>query len=731
GLLSGTPENADVGEIAVTVTATDAAGATASDSFGISVTNTNDGPVATAIADQSATEDSAFSLDVSGKFSDVDAGDSLTYSATLENGDPLPSWLSIDATTGLLSGTPENADVGDIAVTVTASDLAGATASDTFGIIVVNTNNGPVAAAIADQTATEDSAFSLDISGKFSDVDADDSLSYSATLENGDPLPGWLSIDSTTGQLSGTPENADVGKISILVTATDFAGSSASSLFELEIANDNDGLVVSEAIADQQTSEASLFTLDVSGNFFDADVGDSTTYSSTLANGDPLPDWLSIDPDTGVLSGTPENEDVGELSVKVIASDQSGASASDVFTIEVQNTNDGPVATAIADQTATEDSAFSLDVSGSFSDVDEGDSLSYSATLQNGDPLPSWLSIDPTTGQLSGTPENADVGEIAVTVTAIDTAGASASETFGISVENTNDGPIVTSKSGLTASYHHLDTSPGKLSDIDFDAEADYVETVSEVDFNAGSGAAHEGGPTDDFAIQYEGFVHIDETGEWNFKVTGDDGYRLFVDGEMVLECDGQHVSTSTIGTVELPAGSHSIELIYFERGGLSNLTLEWQGPNDSEFSVIDESHLSPEAAVVANEDAAFTLDVGENFSDMDAGDVLTFSATLENGDPLPSWLSIDSTTGQLSGTPENEDVGSLHIAVTATDLAGASASSTYHVEVVNTNDGPVATAIADQTATEDSAFSLDVSGSFSDIDAGDSLTYRATLENG
>ncbi|MDQ8205870.1 putative Ig domain-containing protein, partial [Pelagicoccus sp. SDUM812003] len=179
------PENADVGEIAVTVTATDAAGATASDTFGISVANTNDGPVATAIADKSATEDSAFSLDVSGSFSDVDAGDSLTYSATLENGDPLPSWLSIDPTTGQLSGTPENADVGEIAVTVSATDAAGATASDSFGISVTNTNDGPVATAIADKSATEDSAFSLDVSGSFSDIDAGDSLTYRATLENG------------------------------------------------------------------------------------------------------------------------------------------------------------------------------------------------------------------------------------------------------------------------------------------------------------------------------------------------------------------------------------------------------------------------------------------------------------------------------------------------------------------------------------------------------------------
>ncbi|MBK1880765.1 putative Ig domain-containing protein, partial [Pelagicoccus mobilis] len=154
-----------------------------------------------------------------------------------------------------------------------------------------------------------------------------------------------------------------------------------------------------------------------------------------------LPDWLTIDEDTGELSGTPENDDVGSISVTVTATDESGEEASSTFGIQVDNTNDGPTASAISDQTTDEDAAFSLDVSGNFDDVDAGDSLTYSATLENGDPLPDWLSIDSDTGELSGTPENDDVGSISVTVTVTDESGEEASSTFGIQVDNTNDGP--------------------------------------------------------------------------------------------------------------------------------------------------------------------------------------------------------------------------------------------------------------------------------------------------
>ena len=97
---SGTPLNANVGAIDVKVTATDSGSAAISDTFSITVTNTNDAPtVANAIADQAATEDSALLV------SSLPpmclpmwiVGDSFTYTATLSDGSDLPSWLSFNA----------------------------------------------------------------------------------------------------------------------------------------------------------------------------------------------------------------------------------------------------------------------------------------------------------------------------------------------------------------------------------------------------------------------------------------------------------------------------------------------------------------------------------------------------------------------------------------------------------------------------------------------------------
>jgi RHS repeat-associated protein len=120
----------------------------------------------TTLADQTAIQEQFFSFHVSNDaFSDVDAGDSLSYTATLGNGDLLPDWLHFDAGTMTFSGTPSTGDVGKISVKVTASDSSSATASDTFDLIVagedlpVNDITGSVTfwksgVAITDVTST-------------------------------------------------------------------------------------------------------------------------------------------------------------------------------------------------------------------------------------------------------------------------------------------------------------------------------------------------------------------------------------------------------------------------------------------------------------------------------------------------------------------------------------------------------------------------------------------------
>ena len=77
--------------------------------------------IANALVDQTADTDVLFTYQFAADtFADADTGDTLTYTATLAGGGALPTWLSFDAATRTFTGTPEVADVGTLAVEVTA-----------------------------------------------------------------------------------------------------------------------------------------------------------------------------------------------------------------------------------------------------------------------------------------------------------------------------------------------------------------------------------------------------------------------------------------------------------------------------------------------------------------------------------------------------------------------------------------------------------------------------------
>ncbi len=312
--------------------------------MGINVTAVNDAPtVAAPLPNQGATDGSSFNYSIAaGSFADVDVGDTLSYSAMLVNGAALPAWLSFDNVTRTFSGAPASADVGVIDIRAAVTDVAGASAFQDFTLTVANVNRAPaIAAPIPDQGASEDAAFSYTFAaGTFSDVDAGDILSYGARLSSGALLPAWLGFDAATRTFSGTPANADVGTLSVRVTATDLAGAAIFDDFMLTVANTNDAPVATAPIAGQTAvADAPVRFELTTTHFSDPDVGDILRYAATLADGSALPDWLAFDAGTLVFTGTPNASDAGRIAVRVTATDLAGASAQALLAITVSVPN--------------------------------------------------------------------------------------------------------------------------------------------------------------------------------------------------------------------------------------------------------------------------------------------------------------------------------------------------------------------------------------------------------
>ena len=225
-------------------------------------------------------------------------------------------------------GTAQNADVGSLEIRLTATDAAGVTASQSLNLQVGNSNDAPIVVnAIANVDATEDAVFVFAIpAGTFADPDVGDALSYSATLANGEPLPDWLAFNSTTGTFTGTPANADVGTLAVQVTATDRAGASIAAAFQIDVGNSNDAPELAFAAANRTAVEGQSLTFSLPHDMFrDADAGDTIVLSAVRPNGDALPAWLSFNAETQTFSGTPRNGDVGQLDIKIVATDRDGA----------------------------------------------------------------------------------------------------------------------------------------------------------------------------------------------------------------------------------------------------------------------------------------------------------------------------------------------------------------------------------------------------------------------
>ena len=174
-------------------------------------------------------------------FADVNKNDVLTYTAKLASGNNLPSWLSFDDTTVEFNGIPENSDVGELLIELTATDNYGESVSDIFTLEVVNINDAPeLINEIADQEVDENSTYLYTIpAGMFKDIDLGDELTISATSTSGS-LPDWLSFNAENGTLSGIAANP--GYIDIVVTATDKAGASVSDEYRLSVKSGTTGL---------------------------------------------------------------------------------------------------------------------------------------------------------------------------------------------------------------------------------------------------------------------------------------------------------------------------------------------------------------------------------------------------------------------------------------------------------------------------------------------------------
>ncbi len=204
----------------------------------------------------------------------------------------------------------------------------------------------------------------------------------------------------------------------------------------------SDGSLLNNNLSPRTANEDGAFDFTVPANVFGS-LGSGVSLSARLADGKPLPSWLSFDSATQKFSGTPTNSDVGGLSVVVVATKDQQPVSNYTFSLVVINTNDAPKAgEALEQQEFIETAQWSFSLpEGTFTDVDAGDKLTYSAKLADGKPLPAWLSIDANTGKLTSVIGQAT--HLSLSITATDLKGASATQLLDLYVKSSYENAFV------------------------------------------------------------------------------------------------------------------------------------------------------------------------------------------------------------------------------------------------------------------------------------------------
>jgi hypothetical protein len=331
----------------------------------------------------------------------------------------LPSGLSFNTTSGVLSGTPGTTTGGTYTFTITASNGVGTAPSQTF-TLTINQPAAITTTATTTFTVGTASTFAIAMTGYPAPT-----LGYTGSLPSGVNL---VDNGNGTATLSGTPAANTGGTYTLNLTATNNVGTAATQTFTL---------VVNQAPAITSVGKTT-FTVGTAGTF------------KVLTTGFPLPkltvsgsypssiSFVDNGNGTATLSGTPVTGDGGTYTLTITAANNVGSNYTQSFLLTVVQ---APAITSVGKAT------FTVGTKGTYKVTTTG----YpTPAIGTADPLPNGVSlVDNTDGTatLSGTPAAGTGGSYSFTITAGNHVGTDATQTFILTV---NQAPAITSDPSAT-----------------------------------------------------------------------------------------------------------------------------------------------------------------------------------------------------------------------------------------------------------------------------------------
>ena len=443
-------------------TVTDEHGAPSTNTLTITLTGTNDAPIA--VADVNiGNEDTIITGTVAANDSDVDDGAVLSYGL---NAAVAGLTLNTDGGYGFDAANaayqyPAEGATANVVSHYTMTDEHGVASTSTLTITLTGTNDGPV--AVADAAAgTENQTLTIDVLAN--DTDVDDGHLFTLNTASAPNGKGTASVVANQVQFDPGSDfdhlaQGAVEHVTLSYAMQDDHGAISTSTVDVTITGTNDAPIVSAALTTTAAEGAGLYTQDLLAGSSDADDGE--TASLTVANvsysvnggtgSGSAPAGVSLTGST--LSVDPTNGAFNHLAVgahdTIVVSfnvkDAQGTDVAQTETITIAGTNDAPV--AVADSKAgTEDTTITGTVAANDDDVDNGAVLGYTldspvAGLTLGSNGSYSFDASNTAYQHLAAGATTDV---VAHYTVTDEHGATSISTLTITLTGTNDAPVLT-----------------------------------------------------------------------------------------------------------------------------------------------------------------------------------------------------------------------------------------------------------------------------------------------
>jgi hypothetical protein len=661
GLLVWVPEEGQQGTRTISLKVSDSDGLSDQQSYQLQVRGRNYLPSITSepVVDAEAGSEYRYAVQAS----DANADSTLTFAL----GD-FPDGMTIEPLTGEVRWTPSANQVGAQQVSIVVSDDRGSSTSQNFEIQVLEENIAPVILTQVLPAASEDQSYTATILAE--DPNTAETMQYS--LISG---PSNMELDREAGELTWLPLTSQIGDNPLTVRVSDSRGLFTEKDFVIEVQDVNQAPGIS-SVAPATAKTGQPFTYQVQAS--DPDSGDMLEY--LLISG---PAGMSMDPESGLISWTPDNEQEGTYSVSLQVRDAGGLSSNQAFDVSVSAVDEPPKITSTPvvsvlagtqwqyQLTATDDQAASL----GYQLVSGPDGMSMNAAN-----LVTW------------SPTESDEGANAVTVRVSDQSGNAVSQSFTVTVVTSNEPPVISSNPPASArvgkAYRYQvvaeDPESGALT-------YSLGQAPAGMTIDAGNGSLQWSPTEADEGVQPVAIDVSDPQGATTrqafvLEVTTDNAPPSITSSPSSVALVGETYSYQLVAT-----DPENEALTYALQSGPSGMTLSSGGlvqwtPNENQtgdYSVSLEI-LDPQGASATQ---SYTLSVqAENRAPVFEGSPNTtarvgaeYSSNLTATDPegaalnwklvsAPAGMNINSETGAISWVPSEDQVGTHQVAITVTD---------------------------------------------------------------